>query len=251
MYRLRKYGQYYRYFIQNNCQSVCNIKHIFKKEVLSKYIFDNDKLEKIEKYIDNYKVDNYGSFLLDCDCFAKENNIKVQLNNYTRDCFSPSRKLMAYLYQRSSCSFLKVFFKDKSVKIGNGISFDLSLENLKIDTKLKNGKKKIDQSKLKDLQVTIAANSTQNGNQSDFYLFGSCQRNYWCEDNIINFNVLGIINKEKFFQLARRRNIGQQIVTRDNKPVYYDGKPMCATKQQYVIYADNLMSIDQFSKKYH
>jgi hypothetical protein len=44
--------------------------------------------------------------------------------------------------------------------------------------------------------LTTAYNTQENNNNADYYCFGVCARDYWKENNILNFVLAGVIEKK-------------------------------------------------------
>lgn len=236
----KKYGVWNSY-LECNQHNKNAIKVLFCEDIANNYLNDEDKKWKFIQFVLNSQFNDFYSFLSNIDKFSCQNQIRFQMNQHTQD-FSPTRKMTAKLFQYVLYKFAKFKNCNKKVKLADGIAHDVTFGNIKIDAKTKNGISKFFN---KNFQLTTAYNTQQNNNDADYYCFGVCARKYWEQDNILNFIIAGIIDRNQFYSNARVRQKGQVLCSRDGVPTLDpNGQKMLARKPDYVIYAEMLKPIE-------
>ena len=240
----KKYG-YWHCSLPFNETNIRSIKLMLCCDIADLYLKNkNDKLA-FQKFILSQDVENYYSFLEKVDRFATDNKIQFKINEHTED-YSPIRKLTAKIFQYVLIRFARHINAQCRVSLSNGVQHDITYNGKKIDAKTKNGVSKFFN---KDYQLTTAYNTLNNNNDSDYYCFGICAKKYWQQDNIINYVIAGIIDKNDFYSKARMRKKDELLTNRNGQPTLKNGQKMYAKQADYVVYAEILNSIEDFFKK--
>lgn len=211
---------------------------MFCYDVADFYLESQNQRDRFKSFVITQQVKDYFSFFANVDQFAFRNKLKFELNNHTND-YSPVRKLTAKIFQYAILKLAKHINPIGRVRLSTGIQHDVVYNNIKIDAKLKNGVSKFFN---KNYEITTAYNTQNNNNQSDYFCFGVCAKDYW-KDNIIDFTICGVIKRQQFYQIARVRQINQVICNRFGEPTLKDGQQMIARKPDYVTYAQFLHKV--------
>lgn len=242
---VKKYG-YWHCIMPFDQANVRIVKLMLCDDIANMYLKDENKIEMFQTFVLQQNVDNYYDLFQNIERFSSENDIKFSLNQYTQD-KSSVRKLTAKIFQYVLVRFARYVNPQSRVILSNGVQHDVMYNGFKIDAKTKNGFSKWFN---KDYQLTTNYNTTDNNNDSDYYCFGVCAKNYWKEDNIIDFTIAGIIKREDFYQKARVRQVNQMLTNRKGQPTPdKNGQKMYAKKADYVIYAEMLDNIESFFKR--